>query len=49
MSNRPANTCVQAAPDCALVFIVDHVSGAPDAERWAVGRSVFAALPSNLI
>ncbi len=28
-----ANNCVQATPDCALLFIVAQVSGAPDAER----------------
>ena len=30
-----ANNCVQATPDCALLFIVAQVSGAPDAVRWA--------------
>jgi hypothetical protein len=30
-----SNNCVQATPDCALLFIVAQVSGAPDAERWA--------------
>jgi len=29
------NHCVQATPDCAFLFIVALVSGAPDAERWA--------------
>lgn len=28
-----ANNCVQATPDCALLFMVTQVSGAPDAER----------------
>ena len=28
------NYCIQATPDCALVFIVAQGSGAPDAERW---------------
>jgi hypothetical protein len=27
------NNCVQATPDCALLFIDAQVSGAPDAER----------------
>jgi hypothetical protein len=27
------NHCVQATPDCALLFIAAQVSGAPDAER----------------
>ena len=27
------NHCVQATPDCALLFIVAQVSGAPDADR----------------
>jgi hypothetical protein len=27
------NNCVQATPDCALLFIVAQASGAPDAER----------------
>src|SRR4029077_5140744 len=27
------NTCAQATPDCALLFIVAQVSGAPDANR----------------
>ena len=30
--NSP-NHCVQATPECALLFIVAQVSGAPDAER----------------
>jgi uncharacterized membrane protein YoaK (UPF0700 family) len=29
-----SNNCVQATPDCALLFIVAQVSGAPDAKRW---------------
>jgi len=29
----PHNICVQATPDCALLFIVALVSGAPDADR----------------
>jgi len=29
------NDCVQATPDYALLFIVAHVSGAPDADRYA--------------
>ena len=34
---RPAhNNCVQTTPDCALLFIVAQVSGAPDAERSAM-------------
>jgi hypothetical protein len=28
-----ANICVQATPDCALLFIVAQMSGAPDATR----------------
>jgi hypothetical protein len=28
-----ANNCVQATPDCALLFTLALVSGAPDAER----------------
>jgi len=28
-----ANNCVQATPDCAFLFTVAQVSGAPDAER----------------
>jgi hypothetical protein len=28
------NHRVQATPDCAFVFIVARVSGAPDASRW---------------
>jgi hypothetical protein len=32
---RKSNNCVQATPDCALLFIVAQVSGAPEAERWA--------------
>jgi hypothetical protein len=28
-----ANNCVQATPDCASLFILAQVSGAPDAER----------------
>jgi hypothetical protein len=31
---RKPNHCVQATPDCALLFIVAQVSGAPDAERY---------------
>ena len=27
------NHCVQATPDCALLFVLAQVSGAPDAER----------------
>jgi hypothetical protein len=30
---RSSNNCVQATPNCALLFIVAQVSGAPDAER----------------
>jgi len=30
-----SNNCVQATPDCASLFIVAQVSGAPDAERSA--------------
>jgi len=30
---KAPNNCVQATPDCALLFIVAQVSGAPDAER----------------
>jgi len=26
----PYNNCVQATPDCALLFIVAQVSGAPE-------------------
>jgi hypothetical protein len=29
--------CVQATPGCALLFIRDQVSGAPDAERSVIG------------
>jgi hypothetical protein len=32
-SQFESNHCVQATPDCALLFIVAQVSGAPDAER----------------
>jgi hypothetical protein len=33
---QPAcNRCVQATPDCALLFIVAQVAGAPDADRYA--------------
>jgi hypothetical protein len=32
--NAPSNNCVQATPDCALLFVVAQVSGAPDAERY---------------
>jgi hypothetical protein len=28
------NHCIQAAPGCALLFILAQVSGAPDAERY---------------
>ena len=28
--------CEQTTPDCALLFIVAQVSGAPDAERWVL-------------
>jgi hypothetical protein len=34
MSDSRANNCVQATPDCAFLFIIGQVSGAPDAERW---------------
>ena len=30
-NGRGHNTCVQATPDCALLFIVAGVFGAPDA------------------
>jgi len=30
-----APNCVQATPDCALLFILPQVSGAPDADRSA--------------
>jgi hypothetical protein len=34
---QPAcNRCVQATPDCALLFIVAQVAGAPDADRYAL-------------
>ena len=36
MGHRMPNHCVQATPDCASLFIVAQVCGAPDAERWAV-------------
>ncbi len=32
--SESANHCVQATPDCALLFILTQVSGTPDAERW---------------
>jgi hypothetical protein len=35
IQNKP-NNCIQVAPDCALLFILAQVSGAPDAERWAL-------------
>lgn len=35
IGSRMPNNCVQATADCALLFIVAHVPGAPDAERWA--------------
>jgi hypothetical protein len=28
-----SNNCVQATPDCVLLFIIAQVPGAPDAER----------------
>jgi len=28
------NQCVQATPDCALLFVIAQVCGAPDAERY---------------
>ena len=31
-----ANNCIQATPDFALLFVVAQVSGAPDAERYAM-------------
>ncbi len=31
--STPPNKSVQATPDSALLFIVDQISGAPDAER----------------
>ena len=36
------NHCLQATPDCALLFIVAQVSGAPDA-----ARSAKQTLPEN--
>jgi hypothetical protein len=33
MENDRLNNCVQATPDCAFLFLVAQVSGAPDAER----------------
>jgi len=37
---RSANNCVQATPDCALLFIVAQVSGAPDADRSADNKMI---------
>jgi len=34
MTSLP-NPCVQATPNCGLLFIDAQLSGAPDAERWA--------------
>jgi hypothetical protein len=34
MKHRP-NNCVQATPDCALLFMVAQEPAAPDAARWA--------------
>ena len=31
---RKSNHCIQATPDCAFLFIIAQVSGAPDAERY---------------
>ena len=33
MGHRMPNHCVQATPDCATLFIVGQVAGAPDAQR----------------
>jgi len=35
MRGLSPNHWVQATPDCALLFVVAQVSGAPDAARWA--------------
>jgi hypothetical protein len=35
MTTDRSNDCVQATPECALLFIVAQVAGAPDAGRWA--------------
>jgi hypothetical protein len=35
MAQPACNRCVQATPDCALLFIVAQVAGAPDADRSA--------------
>jgi hypothetical protein len=35
IQNKP-NNCIQATPDWPLLFILAQVSGAPDAERWAI-------------
>jgi hypothetical protein len=32
---KRSNHCVQATPDCALLFVVAQLSGAPDPERSA--------------
>ena len=34
MMNELSNNCLQATPDCAFLFTLAQVSGAPDAERW---------------
>ncbi len=36
MSSNCPNNCVQATPDYALLFTQAQVSGAPDAERYAL-------------
>jgi hypothetical protein len=36
MKVQALNNCVQVTPDCAFLFIVAQVSGAPDAERSAI-------------
>jgi hypothetical protein len=38
-SAERANNCVQATPDCALLFIVAQRSGAPDSGRSECRRS----------
>jgi hypothetical protein len=32
MIQNKSNNCIQVTPDCTLRFILDQVSGAPDAE-----------------
>jgi hypothetical protein len=39
--NSLPNHCVQATPDCGLLFILAQVSGAPDADRSASRIATF--------